>query len=131
MTRFSFYDHDATQSECAHLLLLRYPSYGRNHACALPSPLPFHYVMVKIVLAMQSAAHAKSNTLYGRSYCVKSSFFRLDAFLLFRIIMELHFARCELRYFCACCICTNSRLAFTCKSSIVLKSILAIFEEKA
>ena len=128
MTRFSFYDHDATQSECAHLLLLRYPSYARNHACELPSPLPFHS---KIVLAMQSAAHAKSNTLYGRSYCVKSSFFRLDAFLLFRIIMELHSARCELRYFCACCICTNSRLAFTCQSSIVLKSILAIFEEKA
>ena len=99
---------DVTQSECAHHLLLRYPSYALNHACALPSPSPFHYVMAKIVPAMQLAAHAKSSTSYGRSYCVKSSFFRLDALLLFRIIMGLHSARCELRYFCACCICKNS-----------------------
>ena len=29
--------------------LMGYPSYARNRACALPSPLPFHYVMAKIV----------------------------------------------------------------------------------
>ena len=83
MTRFSFYDHDATQSECAHLLLLRYPSYARNHACELPSPLPFHYVMVKIVLAMQSAAHAKSNTLYAGRTVSSPVFFGLMRFYYF------------------------------------------------
>ena len=46
---------------------------------------------------VQQAAHAKSSTLYGRSYGVKSKFFRLDGLLLFRIIMGLH---CELRYNC-------------------------------
>ena len=74
------------------------PSYARNRACALPSPSPFHYVMAKIVPAMQLAAHAKSSTLYGRSYGVKSKFFRLDGLLLFCIIMGLWCARCEFRY---------------------------------
>ena len=44
--------------------LIGYPSYARNRACALPSPLPFHYVMAKIVPVVQLAAHAKSSTLY-------------------------------------------------------------------
>ena len=35
-------------------------------------------VMAKIVSTMQFAAHAKRNTLYGRSYGGKSKFFRLD-----------------------------------------------------
>ena len=48
--------------------LMGYPSYARNRACALPSPSPFHYVMAKIVPVVQLAAHAKSSTLYGRSY---------------------------------------------------------------
>ena len=43
------------------------PPGAGNRACALTSPSPFHYVMVKIVLAMQLAAHAKSSTLHGRS----------------------------------------------------------------
>ena len=33
-----------------------------------PSPPPFHYVMAKIVPVVQLAVHAKSSTLYGRSY---------------------------------------------------------------
>ena len=43
------------------------PPGAGNRACALTSPSPFHYVMAKIVLAMQLAAHAKSSTLHGRS----------------------------------------------------------------
>ena len=50
-------------------------------------------VMAKIVSAMQFAAHAKRNTLYGRSYGGKSKFFRLDVLLLFPIIMGLRCAR--------------------------------------
>ena len=79
-------------------LLMRYPSYARNRANALPSPSPLHYVMAKIVPAVQLAAHAKSNTLYSRSYGRTSKFFRLDGLLLCRIIMGLCFASCELRY---------------------------------
>ena len=48
--------------------LMRYPSYARNHACALPSPSPFHCVMAQIVPVAQLVAHAKSSTLYSRSY---------------------------------------------------------------
>ena len=77
---------------------MRYPSYARNRAYALSSPSPFHYVMAKIVPAVQLAAHAKSNTLYSRSYGRTSKFFGLDGLLLCRIIMGLCFARCELRY---------------------------------
>ena len=50
-------------------------SYGRSRACALPSPLPLHYVMAKNVPAMHMAAHAKSSTLHGRSQGCKSKFF--------------------------------------------------------
>ena len=45
-----------------------YSSYTRNRTCALPSPSPFHYVMAKIVPVVQLTVHAKSSTLYGRSY---------------------------------------------------------------
>ena len=45
--------------------------------------------LAKIVSAMQFAAHAKRNTLYGRSYRSKSKFFRPDELLLFPIIMGL------------------------------------------
>ena len=48
--------------------LMGYPSYARNRACALLSTSPFHYVMAKIVPVVQSPAHAKISTLYGRSY---------------------------------------------------------------
>ena len=33
-----------------------YSSYAQNGACALPSPLPFHYLIAKIVPAMQLAS---------------------------------------------------------------------------
>ena len=78
--------------------LMGYPGYARNRACALPSPSPSHYVMAKIVPVVQLAAHAKSSTLYSRLHGRTSKFFRLDGLLLFRIIMGLCFARCELRY---------------------------------
>ena len=68
--------------------LMGYPIYARSHACALPSPSPFHYVMAKIVPVVQLAAHAKSSTLYGRT----TKFFRLDGLLLFRIVMELRWS---------------------------------------
>ena len=93
--------------------LVGYPSYARNRACALPSPSPFHQMMAKIVTVVQLAAHAKSSTLYSRSYGVKSKFF-LDGLILFRIIMDLRRARCELCYYCyyyyyyyyyCCCCC--------------------------
>ena len=71
--------------------LMGSPSYARNRACALPSPSPFHYLMAKIVSVVQLAAHAKSSTLYGRSYGRTSKFFRLDRLLLFRVIMGLRF----------------------------------------
>ena len=66
--------------------------------CALPSPLPFHYVMAKIVPVLQLVAHVESCTLDGRSYRFKSKFFRLDGLLLFRIIMGRRCALCELCY---------------------------------
>ena len=72
--------------------LIEYPSYARNHACALPSPSPFHYVMAKIVPVVQLATHAKSSTLYGRSYGRTFKFFRLDGLLLFCIITGLRSA---------------------------------------
>ena len=59
---------------------------------------PFHYVIAKMVPAMQLAAHAKCNTLYGRSYGLKSKNFKLDRLLLSRIIMGLLSACCELLY---------------------------------
>ena len=68
--------------------------YPRNRACALSSPSPFHYVMAKIVSAMQLAAHTKSSSLYGRSYGRsygrKSKYFRLDGSLLFPIIFNFN-----------------------------------------
>ena len=39
--------------------------------------------------AVQLTTHVKSSILYGRSYGRKSKFFRLDALLLFCIIMGL------------------------------------------
>ena len=57
----------------------------------------FNYVIVKIVPAMQLAAHKKFSTLYGWSYCLNSKFFRLDGLLLFRLIMGLRCACYELR----------------------------------
>ena len=47
-----------------------------------------------IVPVVKLAAHAKSDTLYGRTV-VQSNFFRLDGLLLFCIIMGLRY---ELRY---------------------------------
>ena len=55
--------------------------------------------MAKIVPAMQLTAHAKSSTLYVRLYGRNFKFSRLDGLLLFRIIMRLSCARCELRYY--------------------------------
>ena len=66
-----------------------YPSYARNSAYALLSPSPFHFIMAKIVPAVQLAAHAKSSTLHGQSYGLKSKYFRLDGLILFPIIMAI------------------------------------------
>lgn len=62
---------------------MEYPSYAYNRTCALPSPLPFHYVMANIVPEMQLAMHAKSSTLYKRLYGVKSKFFSLMGYYYF------------------------------------------------
>ena len=68
--------------------LIGYPSYARNRACALPSPLPFHYVMATIVPWYSWPRMLKV------APCT-SKFFRLHVLLLFRITMGLRFARCE------------------------------------
>ena len=54
---------------------------------------PAHYLLLRPSITqwlrgtvVQLAAHAKSSTLYGRSYGRTSKFFRLDGLLLFRII---------------------------------------------
>ena len=39
---------------------------GLASTAPLPPPSPVHYVMSKIMLVVQLAAHAKSSTLYGR-----------------------------------------------------------------
>ena len=58
---------------------------------------PAHYLlprslapplMAEIVPVVQLVAHAKSSTLYGRSYGHTSKFFRLDGLLLFRTILR-------------------------------------------
>ena len=61
-----------------------YPNYAHHRACALSSPSPFHYVTTKIVPVVQLAAHAKSSTLYGRSYgrTVVRSYGRTSRFVL-------------------------------------------------
>ena len=48
---------------------------------------------------VQLAAHAKSSTLYGRSYGRTSKFFRLDGLLLFCIIMGLRSASSDMIIF--------------------------------
>ena len=70
-----------------------YSSYTHNRTCALPSAPPFRYVMAKIVPVVQLAVHAKSSTLYGRSYGRTSKFSRRDGLLLFCIVMGLRCAR--------------------------------------
>ena len=95
--------------------LMGYPSYERNCACALTSP-PFHLVIVKIVPAMQLAAHDKCGTLYGRSYGLKSKFFRLDGLLLFRIIMATPRAlRAPLLFLSKC----NKEVVSYCPSHLI------------
>ena len=81
-----------------HTLLRTLMGYVCSCACTLPSPSPFHYVMAKIAPALQLAAHAKRNTLYGRSYGPKPKLFRLYGLPLCSISYGLRFARCELRY---------------------------------
>ena len=78
---------------CCLLALAGYPINAHNRACALLSPSPFHNVMAKIVPAMQLAAHAKSSTLCGGPYSVKSNFFGYGL-LLFCITMGLRCTRC-------------------------------------
>ena len=61
----------------------------------------------KIMPVVQLAAHAKSSTLYGRSYSRTvarsyrrtSKFFRLDGLLLFCMIMGLHSASSPISMF--------------------------------
>ena len=65
-----------------------YPNYAHHRACALSSPSPFHYVTAKIVPVVQLAAHAKSSTLYGRSYGRTSRFVLIGYYhYIIRIIM--------------------------------------------
>ena len=45
-------------------------------------------LMAEIEPVVQLVAHAKSSTLYGRSYGHTSKFFRLDGLLLFRTILR-------------------------------------------
>ena len=61
--------------------LMGYPSYARNRARTLPSPSSFNYVMAKIVPMVQLAA--KSSTLCGRLYGVKSKLFGLMSYYCF------------------------------------------------
>ena len=89
-----------SSAEVSWRTLMEYTSYARNHAGALSSPSPFHYVMPKIAPVVQLTAHAKSSTLYSRSYgrtvvrsygrtVVRSEvqIFRFDGLLLFRVIV--------------------------------------------
>ena len=48
---------------------------------------------------VQLAVHAKSSTLYGRSYGCTSKFFQLDGLLLFCIFMGLHSASSAINKF--------------------------------
>ena len=72
--------------------LTRYQGYARNRVCALPSLSPFHYVMAKIVPAMQLAAHAKSSFFTVGLTVASPNFFVLtgdDRLLLFAMISAL------------------------------------------
>ena len=56
----------------------------------------------------QLAKHAKSSTLYGRSYGCTSKFFRLDGLLLFLIIMGLRSVSSAINRGCEAIDHTNS-----------------------
>ena len=70
------------------LAQMGYPSYAPTCACALPSTLPFHYVIARNAPAMHLALHSKSSTLYGRSNGRKFKFIRLHGLVLFHIVMD-------------------------------------------
>ena len=61
--------------------LMGYPSYERNRACALPSPLSFHYVIAKIVPAVQVAAMVKVEPCTDARTVVNPTFFRLKTIM--------------------------------------------------
>ena len=63
------------------------------------SPCPCRGADHKIAPVVQLAAHAKSSTLYDRSYGRTSKFFRLDGLLLFCIIMGLRSASSDMIIF--------------------------------
>ena len=91
-----------------------YPSYARNRACALPSPLPFHHLMAKNVPSVQWPRMLKvAPCTDGRM----SKFSRLDVVLLFRIIVRLRYALCELRY---------NHLEILYKKQIILKLVFGL-----
>ena len=75
-TRHSCMRTSLSSADVSWRTLTGYPSYALNRACTLPFHSPFHYVMAKIVPAMQLATHAKSSTLYGRSHGLKLVLFR-------------------------------------------------------
>ena len=81
-------------------MLQGYPIYVSNRAWALSSSSPFHYVIAKILPAVQLTTHARSNIFNGRPQGHTSKVFRLLGLLLFRIIVGLRCVRCELRYYC-------------------------------
>lgn len=76
-----------------------YPSYAPNCACALPSTLPFHYVIARNAPAMHLALHSKSSTLYGRSNGRKFKFYSATWVTTISYSYGLCCARCELRYY--------------------------------
>ena len=82
---------------------------------SLLSP-PFHLVIVKIVPAMQLAAHDKCSALCSWSYGVKSKFFRLHGLLLFCIIIATLRALRALLLFLSKC---NKELVSYCPSHFI------------
>ena len=83
MTRFSFYDHDATQSECAHRLRCTVV------LVTIVVYIILHYTMEKKMAAGWSLQNESSSTLReeGRHIKVQRSSFRLNVVLLIIMIM--------------------------------------------
>lgn len=86
---------------CAIIILVIHNelSYAPNCACALPSTLPFHYVIARNAPAMHLALHSKSSTLYGRSNGRKFKFYSATWVTTISYSYGQCCARCELRYY--------------------------------
>ena len=74
-----------------------YPSYARNRACELSSPSPFHYVMAKIVPAVQLARMLKVAPCTDARTVVSPDFIGLMGYcvllvgkgIIFRVLLGL------------------------------------------